>query len=136
MSADNAIYIREMPDGTFHVKENGFSQVSCMSRTELDEEFGLPPFEKCNNLDEAGAWADEEADRYYEDETPLEYGVIVLLRKHDRMDVSPEAMQEARNLWASLMNSAWSMSDEEYREAWAKTSQKVKEILGAGYPED
>ena len=80
MSADNAVYIRPMPNGKFAVREiNSFYYEEGLSDEEIDREFiGAPQY---NTEDEA--WQADEAiqDKAERDQRVIEYASQLIPRQ-------------------------------------------------------
>lgn len=80
MSADNAIYIRQLPDGKYAVRDESYSALSCDSLTEDEIDSCFTEADVYfNTFDEAVGAAGK-----LEDETYIvEYGIIHLPRKEE-----------------------------------------------------
>jgi len=82
MSADNAIYIRELPNHNFAVKCIHSFYCEELTEEQIDESFqNLKTFDTLNE-----AWEEEERiqQQYAEDGMYIEYGSEVLLRKPEQ----------------------------------------------------
>lgn len=82
MSADNAVFIRPMPNGKFAVKEiNSLYPEDMTSDEEIDKEFaGAPQF----NTEEEAWQADEAIQEQAEkDQRIIEYATQVILRRSE-----------------------------------------------------
>lgn len=85
MSADNAVYIRPMPNGKFAVKEiNSFYPEELTTDEEIDKEFaGAPQY----NTEEEAWQADEVIQEQAEkDQRVIEYASQVIPRKSHSQD--------------------------------------------------